>query len=639
MRRIIGAFALLLSLAFALGGFAFFSPYGLSGLTGFASQGTMLLCINDPPVINASACPLVVNQSTSLVDQQTSCFVSGVDADNDSLSWSVSLANSSTSSNETSWFSFDSASLELTLHPFQDQVGWQLLNISADDGANCSNSASSFLLNLSVLDLNDPPVLVSPVLDKEFLQGTTLMPYSLLDFFMDPDGDPLSFSVLGANIISVTIDPFSGLVSYSSSSCGTDYLLFRVTDPGGLSAESGVVQVTSRCVTSSSGSSGSSGGGGGGSSWSCMPSWACQDWSACLINGSRSKVCVDVHGCSDPYKRTFWENCTYHPTCFDGVQNQNETGVDCGGPCRPCGNCSDGIQNWGELGVDCGGPCPPCPTCFDGVQNQNETGVDCGGPCPACPVEEHPGVIQQKSPLTLWLMILAAFLFILVLLARFYQKSLLKFAARLGLMVAQKHHKKFFLTKEEASSLLKELSLLKRSVQEMSLPASSLVGQLALLARRFVRFVLDVPSELFSSDDLVSSWSRIPSPVFREALSSFFLFVEQEESSEKEHSYQEAELFLEELRAFVLLSAEVLPEYLTFDATEKEVLGSSLERAFALLFNGFLALEFEEVFSAKAHYLSLVRVYERLSAEQRKLLYARLLRLYNLIRYALSWVL
>jgi hypothetical protein len=47
--------------------------------------------------------------------------------------------------------------------------------------------------------------------------------------------------------------------------------------------------------------------------------------------------------------------------------------------------CTDGIQNQGETGIDCGGPCPACPTCNDGIQNQGETGVDCGGPCPACP--------------------------------------------------------------------------------------------------------------------------------------------------------------------------------------------------------------------------------------------------------------
>ncbi|MDX1477418.1 MAG: M12 family metallo-peptidase [Saprospiraceae bacterium] len=76
------------------------------------------------------------------------------------------------------------------------------------------------------------------------------------------------------------------------------------------------------------------------------------------------------------------------PTCTDGIQNGDETGVDCGGSvCPPCPTCDDGIQNGDETGVDCGGSvCPPCPTCDDGIQNGDETGVDCGGSvCPPCP--------------------------------------------------------------------------------------------------------------------------------------------------------------------------------------------------------------------------------------------------------------
>jgi len=71
-------------------------------------------------------------------------------------------------------------------------------------------------------------------------------------------------------------------------------------------------------------------------------------------------------------------------TCNDGIQNQGETGVDCGGPCTACESCNDGIQNQGETGVDCGGPCAACPSCNDGVQNGDETGVDCGGSCAPC---------------------------------------------------------------------------------------------------------------------------------------------------------------------------------------------------------------------------------------------------------------
>jgi hypothetical protein len=77
------------------------------------------------------------------------------------------------------------------------------------------------------------------------------------------------------------------------------------------------------------------------------------------------------------------------PTCDDGLQNGDETGIDCGGSCQnACPTCGDGTQNGDETGVDCGGSCPnACPTCNDGLQNGNETGVDCGGSCPnACPV-------------------------------------------------------------------------------------------------------------------------------------------------------------------------------------------------------------------------------------------------------------
>ncbi len=121
-------------------------------------------------------------------------------------------------------------------------------------------------------------------------------------------------------------------------------------------------------------------------------------------------------------------------SCSDGVQNGNESDVDCGGSCSPCAvekhckgstdcqsmncqtgscapgaSCSDGVQNQGESDVDCGGPCAPCgnfshcnvntdcesdncsagscaaaPNCFDGIKNGTETDVDCGGSCSAC---------------------------------------------------------------------------------------------------------------------------------------------------------------------------------------------------------------------------------------------------------------
>ncbi len=69
------------------------------------------------------------------------------------------------------------------------------------------------------------------------------------------------------------------------------------------------------------------------------------------------------------------------PTCSDGIQNGDETGVDCGG--TTCGDCcSNGVQDADESGVDCGGAdCNPCPTCAVGeTESINETFDGCALP-------------------------------------------------------------------------------------------------------------------------------------------------------------------------------------------------------------------------------------------------------------------
>lgn len=136
------------------------------------------------------------------------------------------------------------------------------------------------------------------------------------------------------------------------------------------------------------------------------------------------------------------ELCT-DPACADGAKNGSETDVDCGGSCGGCApdkrckqdddcqssrcltdegvnrcaeaTCKDKRKNGEESDVDCGGDCDPCgegkwcdgdedcvelvcgdlddeqvclaPTCSDGRKNGAETGTDCGGEsgCDACP--------------------------------------------------------------------------------------------------------------------------------------------------------------------------------------------------------------------------------------------------------------
>jgi hypothetical protein len=87
------------------------------------------------------------------------------------------------------------------------------------------------------------------------------------------------------------------------------------------------------------------------------------------------------------------EGSCAEPSCDDSVRNGDESDVDCGGGCEPCGNglaCELPADCASEVcdDADCGPELDACcqaPSCDDGVQNGNETATDCGAaPCGRC---------------------------------------------------------------------------------------------------------------------------------------------------------------------------------------------------------------------------------------------------------------
>ena len=158
-----------------------------------------------------------------------------------------------------------------------------------------------------------------------------------------------------------------------------------------------------------------------------------------LIAAVANVILVHYRECTDPNAHNYDPIANVDDgsceTCSDGVQNGDETDIDCGGSkCAPCNvviqgctdpgahnynpqaneddgsceTCTDGVQNGDESDVDCGGSlCAPCnttilgctdpsahnynpqanqddgscETCSDGNQNGDETDIDCGEPC------------------------------------------------------------------------------------------------------------------------------------------------------------------------------------------------------------------------------------------------------------------
>ena len=66
----------------------------------------------------------------------------------------------------------------------------------------------------------------------------------------------------------------------------------------------------------------------------CSPNWECGGWSACAEE-MQSRECSDTNGCeSEEGRPSESQSCTMPETCEDGMKNQDEQGIDCGGVCE-----------------------------------------------------------------------------------------------------------------------------------------------------------------------------------------------------------------------------------------------------------------------------------------------------------------
>jgi len=70
----------------------------------------------------------------------------------------------------------------------------------------------------------------------------------------------------------------------------------------------------------------------------CTPDWQCEGWNEC-IDGQQGRECTDANGCGlDEGKPATSQSCTPPETCSDGIKNQDEREIDCGGVCeKRCG--------------------------------------------------------------------------------------------------------------------------------------------------------------------------------------------------------------------------------------------------------------------------------------------------------------
>lgn len=237
-------------------------------------------------------------------------------------------------------------------------TGIHNINITVSD---LFGRLDSRVIKLNISLINNPPNITffSPQnLTLTIFEGNIVL-FNITK--TDPDGDTLSTQWYfdGFTIPGKTFDVFAYIADFASA--GNHTISVIVKDPFNLTDSKAWNLTILDVPQPTSQGQGGGGGGGGGGIPTCNPNWTCTDWSDCPIYEVQFRTCTDKNNCNQPAsKPQERQSCAYTPppTCIDGIKNQNELDIDCGGECSPCPTCSDKIQNQKEEGVDCGGPCP-----------------------------------------------------------------------------------------------------------------------------------------------------------------------------------------------------------------------------------------------------------------------------------------
>lgn len=113
--------------------------------------------------------------------------------------------------------------------------------------------------------------------------------------------------------------------------------------------------------------------------------------------GTKAPACADAKGCkaaTDCVSGVCSGAVCQKPTSKDGVKNGDETDVDCGGTTTSAPRCATGKGCAADSDCDvarCDATTKKCaaPSHDDGLKNDDETGIDCGGSAPKkCPTGE-----------------------------------------------------------------------------------------------------------------------------------------------------------------------------------------------------------------------------------------------------------
>jgi len=598
-----------------------------------ASTAQARFCINHVPDFN-NTCNATMVQNSSYY-----CHLNASDADGDNVSFSTEFINPPNATFNIT------ANGVINFTPTNDDVGNHTVRLNATDSSGCDGNQNSVLWNFNIENINDPPYLVMPIPDQEFQVNTTLSAFFLSTYFRDPDNDPLTYNVSGHHKIMIEILPSSEVRFFADACAGSEHIIFQATDPYNASAASNRVKITVDCShqggSNDTGEGDKGGGGSSGATMACQPAWECDDWWPCLPTGFQWRRCYDRNGCEA--EKYFKRECVYQgapPACIEDWL------CDDWGQCYINGTQYRSCRDLTDCGTNTTKPpleqkCVYQPTCNDGVQNGDETGVDCGGSiCPVCPIVQQPSLIGGQNRANAWLVLIILLSIILISgILHYYRSRIAQVVAVIGFMLKHRSYKDILLDAPQRKSFFERILAFEQLLHTeagQKMTAGAVYSTLANLVRQYVAVALALPEEALPEEVAARCKELKLRPETAAMLQGLFAKLSIIEQEELELDMLFVSAALEELRTAVCLTSDYKHDEL-LRPVEEVVIDDKMsfyDEIFARSMNVMRAVQYDQLEDARKMYLELLTRYDPLSDAEKEQIYPELRWVFNTVKFA-----
>ncbi len=512
-----------------------------------------------------------------------------------------------------------------------------VFRIYANDNSGCSNSFDYREYNLTIDYDNRAPYLYKNI-DNQQITKDHYYSFYLTDHFADPDSDQLNYFYILNSESHLNINIFGNLVLIQGTSCGLTQMYYVAVDYGGLTATSNDVTYNITCPVQTnsqntgSTSTGGNGQGGGQGNRLCISNWKCGAWSPCSPDNSSYQQCIDYNGCNPKnYEHFTFKNCTYY-----GLEKYCNEKWDC----NDWSTCDNGVHTRMCLDMDACSTnrtrpvehesCDKISSCFNGIQDNGETGVDCGGLCGVCRNVEQP--YKSNNPITTTI-IAAGITVGLTALAAFLLKSnLLAFIRKMSnARLARK--KKLYITSKQKDKLMRAINIIQTRVDEKNIDLG--IEQTVDFMNEYFKQLLAI--EKFDKDDLIRQIIRLKDKDLEKSLIMFYAKL----NNIINLHYKDKSTGIPEIQE--LMDEMTYNTYLIGGFTDADAINAIKDRAiqgtktidqmYGMISNIYIALNFQELVVAKNTYREILKDYETLQSNEKKKIYNDIIRTFHAIEY------